>query len=121
MVSQQAVIRDDHGRVLILLRPGQDKWLLPGGRLEPGDTRESGFAREVLEETGLTVKIGTPLATEIAPWGESFGIVYECEVLSDLSIRLSDEHEKYLFVPPEQLPEYLWYQGIAQSLAKQLQ
>jgi ADP-ribose pyrophosphatase YjhB (NUDIX family) len=32
------------------------KWSLPGGKLELGETLLEGVAREVLEETGLTVR-----------------------------------------------------------------
>ncbi|MFQ3286067.1 MAG: 8-oxo-dGTP diphosphatase [Natronomonas sp.] len=34
-----------------------DTWLLPGGRLEPGETPEAGARREVREETGIDVEI----------------------------------------------------------------
>lgn len=32
-------------------------WLLPGGRLEPGETPEAGACREVREETGIDIEI----------------------------------------------------------------
>jgi ADP-ribose pyrophosphatase YjhB (NUDIX family) len=44
-----------HGRVL-MVREG-DTWLLPGGRLEPGESPEAGARREVREETGVAVEI----------------------------------------------------------------
>jgi len=34
-----------------------DTWLLPGGRLEDGETPEAGARREVREETGIDVEI----------------------------------------------------------------
>jgi len=66
VVCAGAVVRDDAGRLLLVLRghqPGAGRWSLPGGRVEPGETPEAAAAREVAEETGLTVAIGELLAT----------------------------------------------------------
>lgn len=56
-----AIIRraDD---VLLVRRsrpPAAGWWALPGGRVEPGETLEAAVRREVLEETGLAVHVGT--------------------------------------------------------------
>jgi ADP-ribose pyrophosphatase YjhB (NUDIX family) len=51
-----AVVVDDAGRVLLVRRgrpPRVGSWTLPGGRLEPGETRAAAVAREVLEETAV--------------------------------------------------------------------
>jgi 8-oxo-dGTP diphosphatase len=65
-----AVIRDDTGRLLLILRghePGYGLWSIPGGRIEPGETDEQAVIREVLEETGLVVTCGRLLgAVELA-------------------------------------------------------
>lgn len=56
-----AVIRDDAGRLLMVLRghdPGKGLWSIPGGRVEPGETPEQAVVREVMEETGLHVSCG---------------------------------------------------------------
>ena len=37
--------------------PGKGSWVLPGGRIEAGETAEQAVVREVLEETGLRTKI----------------------------------------------------------------
>jgi len=47
------------GRVLLVRRaraPGRDLFSLPGGVVEAGETLVEAVAREVLEETGLTVE-----------------------------------------------------------------
>ncbi len=55
------VVRDAGGRLLLVRRgtePGRGQWSVPGGRVEPGETAPEAVAREVLEETGLTVVVG---------------------------------------------------------------
>jgi acetyl-CoA carboxylase carboxyl transferase subunit beta len=66
-----AVVRDEHGRLLLVRRghePALGKWSLPGGRIEPGESAAQAAAREVLEETGLEVQIGELLQT-VDLWG----------------------------------------------------
>ena len=48
------------GVVLIKRRfaPLAGRWSLPGGTLELGETLTDGLAREMFEETGLTVEVG---------------------------------------------------------------
>jgi ADP-ribose pyrophosphatase YjhB (NUDIX family) len=55
------VVRDAAGRLLLVRRghdPGRGLWSLPGGRVEAGETLGAAVEREVLEETGLTVRAG---------------------------------------------------------------
>lgn len=54
----------DVGRCLLIRRgtaPGIGRWCYPGGRLEAGEGIASGAAREVLEETGVSVVVPTAL------------------------------------------------------------
>jgi 8-oxo-dGTP diphosphatase len=60
IVAVGAVIFD--GRRVLLVQRGQEPlrgaWSLPGGAVEIGETLDAALAREVLEETGLSVEVG---------------------------------------------------------------
>jgi ADP-ribose pyrophosphatase YjhB (NUDIX family) len=50
----------DRGRTLLIRRasePLRGEWSIPGGTLELGETLEEGVARELLEETGMAVRV----------------------------------------------------------------
>ena len=50
----------DRGRALLIRRgsePLRGEWSIPGGTLELGETLEQGVARELLEETGMAVRV----------------------------------------------------------------
>ena len=60
VVGVGAVVLDGD-RVLLIKRghaPLKGQWSLPGGSVEIGETLEQAVAREVLEETGVTIEVG---------------------------------------------------------------
>jgi 8-oxo-dGTP diphosphatase len=64
------VIHDTQGRLLLVRRandPGRGLWSLPGGRVEPGESDAEALARELFEETGLTVAPGRLVGTVTRP------------------------------------------------------
>lgn len=49
------------GKVLLVKRgiePSKGLWAIPGGTLKLGETMEECAAREILEETGIKIKVG---------------------------------------------------------------
>ena len=59
IVGVGGVVIDD-GRALLIRRgsePLRGEWSIPGGTLELGETLVEGCARELREETGLTVRV----------------------------------------------------------------
>ena len=82
-----ALVRDPEGRLLVVLRshePAAGTWSLPGGRVEPGETRQQACVREVREETGLDVLVGRHVGTveRDGPAGTTYVIDdYACDVL----------------------------------------
>jgi mutator protein MutT len=60
-----AAVTDASGRVLIAQRPPGKHlaggWEFPGGKLERGEDRRAGLARELREELGITISTPRPL------------------------------------------------------------
>ncbi|MGH3436163.1 MAG: NUDIX hydrolase [Sciscionella sp.] len=55
------IVHNRAGHLLLIRRghePNKGKWSVPGGRVEPGETDEQAVARELMEETGLLVRVG---------------------------------------------------------------
>jgi ADP-ribose pyrophosphatase len=58
------VFRDD--AVLLVKRgkpPGEGLWAIPGGSVRLGESLKTAVERELLEETGVSVKAGRPVLT----------------------------------------------------------
>lgn len=56
MCSAGVIIIDNLGRILLQLRTDNNKWGLPGGSLELGESFQEAAIREAYEEVGLKVK-----------------------------------------------------------------
>lgn len=52
-----AAIFDEDRRILLTRRSDNGQWCLPGGAMESGETAAEACEREVLEETGLSVRV----------------------------------------------------------------
>jgi ADP-ribose pyrophosphatase YjhB (NUDIX family) len=84
-VRVAAIIRLDGGIVLVRHRKdGLEYHLLPGGGVGTGETLEAALVREVREETGLEIAVGSPrvLADTIAPDGSRHvvNVVFDADI-----------------------------------------
>ncbi|WP_280426401.1 NUDIX domain-containing protein [Nocardia carnea] len=52
-----AAVRDDEGRLLLTRRCDNGLWVMPGGKLELGETIAQAAVREVREETGVEIVV----------------------------------------------------------------
>ena len=56
--------RESAPEVLVVHRPHRSDWSLPKGKVDPGEQLLETAVRECIEETGLTVNLGAPLARQ---------------------------------------------------------
>ena len=111
-----AVIFDQDGEVLLEKRADYGLWGLPGGAVNAGESVESAVTREVLEETGLRVRIKRLIgiysdpdhySIAVYPNGESVHYVttvFECERLEG-ELRISPESTDIGYFKARELPE----------------
>ena len=107
-VVGSAVIENAQGKILLVKSPKwRNKWTMPGGHIEPGETIEEAALREVKEETGINVRI----IKFVHEWtgdhnGEKLkSFTYVCSTDSD-KVTLSDEHGDYAWVNVKDLPNW---------------
>jgi 8-oxo-dGTP pyrophosphatase MutT (NUDIX family) len=107
-----AIVTDDKGRVLLHQRSDNERWALPGGAMDIGETIAQCAEREVREETGLTVKAyrvvgiysdpGHVFAYSDGEVRQEFSVCFACQILSG-EISKSDESLQVKFWPAEEL------------------
>jgi 8-oxo-dGTP diphosphatase len=66
VASGAVVVRGTNGgEVLVVHRPKYDDWAWPKGKQDPGEHVTSTAVREVLEETGVEIRLGRPLPRQL--------------------------------------------------------
>jgi 8-oxo-dGTP diphosphatase len=108
-LAVKGIIRRDDGKILVLKRSNKDDhkpgvWETVGGGMDREETPQEALAREIREETGLTVKVGRPfnVFTFKKDTGEyKVGITFLCDFTGG-EVVLSDEHSEYAWINPEE-------------------
>jgi len=92
LVAGDAAVIDASGRILLMQRADNQKWAMPGGALEVGETPAAGVVREVLEETGVRCKATALIGVfDSRLWGfvslnHLYVISFLCQPLEDLPL-----------------------------------
>ena len=99
---------DSDGDILLLRRKDNDKWTMPGGTLDFGESLTDCAIREVREETGLQIRITGLIGTYTDPHiliaysdGEvrqEFTFVYGAEIESG-ELKIDNESKEATWVP----------------------
>ena len=109
-----ALIVNKEGKILLVKsHKWFDKYTLPGGHIEVGETMVEAVKREVKEEVGLNVQVGQMLLLQEAIFAPEF---YKKRhfVFVDFACRSESEQVK---LDQDELQEYLWiYPGAAYNL-----
>lgn len=110
-VGVKVLLRNSEDKYLVLKRsievvPGKGlTWDMPGGRIEPGSTLMDNLARELMEETGLTLSVVPRLiaAQDLMKVAERHVVrlTYIGEAEGD--VHLSHEHTDYKWLSLEEI------------------
>ena len=105
-LSVKAVVL--HQGLVLLLVNERGEWDLPGGRPEAGEDHRAALAREVREETGLSIEIGTLIDDhlfEVLPQRFVRILAFGCTLTGSADVVLSDEHLEMSWVPVADIGE----------------
>jgi nucleoside triphosphatase len=108
------LIVNDEGKILIARsHKWFDKYTLPGGHIEVGETMQEALKREVREEVGLDVEIGDMLLTQEAIFSKEFWKKRHF-IFFDFICTVKGQEVK---LDQRELQEYVWkYPGAALNL-----
>ena len=103
-----AVIRDDAGRLLTVRKRGTARFMLPGGKREPGEDDLTALARELMEELGVAVVSADLLGRFEAPAANEPGATvrssaYRVAISGEIAIQA--EIEALLWIDPAAPPD----------------
>lgn len=127
-IATKAFIERD-GKVLVVREAGQyqdgtniGRYDVPGGRLTPGEQWQDALTREVKEETGLDITVGTPFYVgewRPTPRGEQWqiiGIFFGCQASGEVT--LGPDHDAFEWIDPANHASYNIIPNLALAFAE---
>ena len=126
VTSVVAVIVNENRQILLTKRnipPFQGEWVMPGGKIDLGESIIDAVKREVLEEVGLDVEVQDLLNVfeHITPGEDNCHFIilyYRCLPVSSEITHNQNEVEEAQWVSPADLNEYKMPQGTRFILGK---
>ena len=103
-----AVIRDAAGRLLTVRKRGTVRFMLPGGKREPGEDDLAALARGVREELGVEIVSARQLGRfEAVAANEAGATVRSCAYIVEVTgeIAVQAEIEELLWIDPAAPPD----------------
>jgi len=119
-VAADVIIRDSNGNVLLVDPKYKPDWDLPGGMVEANEPPADAARREIHEELGLAITVGSLLVVDWVPphdpWDDSLVFVFDGGIIESRdqeNIRLRDnEIARFALLPPDRsaglLRRYIW-------------
>jgi len=102
IVVSAVVLRDDADRLLTVRKRGTSRFMLPGGKLEAGESAAQAAVRECREELGVELGTGDlrMLGRWQAPAANEAGMTVQATVFEHLSVTVTE--------PSAELEELRW-------------
>jgi len=122
LIGVTGVIFDQKNQVLVLKHTYRKvEWSLPGGYLKANEHPKVGLARELMEETGFTVRVIQIIKTQTDHKGRLDMSYYG--VFEKGTFKASDEVSEYQFVDVKNLPPLIsdQYKQISEGLKRKKQ
>lgn len=124
ILASGGFVYDADGRFLILqTTSGKDygKWVLPGGKMEVGESSSEAFRREVFEEIGMEVGnvnlLGFRDYTAVS--GNHYGFFdYEAHLKGDADVRINVESISYEWIFHSEIDKYTFTDSVKNFFGK---
>ena len=106
-----AMLVNKEGRILSTLRPLGKKlgnyWEFPGGKVEPGETKEAAVVREILEELDCHIEVENEVGENTLDYGDVIITltVFQCRMKDEVTVK---EHDAFVWIKPENLLSLVW-------------